>query len=604
MSQEIKFTDLAIQELFQKFYIIPAYQREYVWGENEVNQLMDDLIESFYNNPKSEYFLGSLVVCKLEGTHKYEVIDGQQRLITLSLLLNNLRRIYLSNGENYSTIERFLFSGIVTETGETVNSYIIDVQYEGKEVLYDLYRTKDDNEISNSTAIEGLPGETIYNAHKAIALYLDTAFSQVEKLEIIKKFLGYLLNKVKLIQIQTPEIGNALKIFETINERGVSLDQVDLLKNLLFIQIERKEFHKLKDEWNKFKTSIVGKKIKEKPLRFLRYFIMANYEVGKDEKSDRIVREDDIYQWFINNEKKCGYKADPFGFIKKIQENAEFYINLVKGRYRDENNVNLENIHKLVGSGFKQHFVLLLSAQNLKPELFDHLVKQLEVLLFYYNITKEPPRDIEKRFANWAVEIRTIRSSEGLNDFISNRIGTDLEHRRNAFEYGFLNLNYNSLQTYKLKYILAKLSSYVDQAKVGDLENRSLASYFRRSIQIEHILPDNPTKDVILAFNGGDEKEYNQYKHKLGNLTLLERPINASIQRGFFPEKCKEYEKSAFYLTKSISRLDEVGTNTSINRLNQYLKNFSQWNKDVINERQKMLYELSKLTWQIELFSK
>jgi uncharacterized protein with ParB-like and HNH nuclease domain len=600
MSKKIEFTDLAIQKLFQNFYVIPDYQREYVWAEKEVLQLLNDIYEEFSDNPDSEYFLGSIVVCKSSESHKFEVIDGQQRLITLSLVLNNLRRIYKATNENYTSIEKLLFSETITEAGDTINSNIVDILYEGKEVLYDLYKADIDADI-DPKMVEGLPGKTIFDAHKHISFFIDGNFKFKDRIPTIKKFLGYFLNKVKLIQIETPEIGNALKIFETINERGLSLDQVDLLKNLLFRQISRKDFQKLKKDWEKFKKSIVGGKEKEKPLRFLRYFIVANYQSSKDKNRDPIVREDDIYHWFVQNEKLCNYKSDSFGFVRKIQENASFYIDLLKNRYNGQSNYNLENIFRLVGSAFKQHFILLLSAKNLKRELFDHFLLQLETLLFYYNITKEPPRDLEKRFAMWAEEIRKVRKKNELNDFIESRMKPDVENRTRNFDSNFLELNANSMQKYKLKYILGKIALYVDNQRIGDTQSISIANYVKRSIHIEHILPENPEKELLNSFSNGDKNLYNEYMLKLGNLTLLERPINTSIKRNFYATKCIEYSKSIFYLTKSLTNLENVGKNTSINRINLELKCFKNWDREAINERHKMLLNLANKIWKIEV---
>src|SRR3546814_11691735 len=80
-------------------------------------------------------------------------------------------------------------------------------------------------------------------------------------------------------------------MFETINERGVSLNAMDLLKNLLFVEVTENDYDKLKGKWEKITKPL--DKAKLKPLRFLRYFIMANYPVGQD-----VVREDQIYEWF------------------------------------------------------------------------------------------------------------------------------------------------------------------------------------------------------------------------------------------------------------------------------------------------------------------
>jgi uncharacterized protein with ParB-like and HNH nuclease domain len=601
MPENLEFTDLPIQKLFQNFYVIPDYQREYVWGEKQVSQLMTDVYDEFSNNPGSEYFLGSLVVCRAKESHKYEVIDGQQRLITLSLVLNNVRRIFQKAGQKDSSINKLLYSETITEVGETIASNIIDIQYEGKEVLYDLYKERDDEKIS-VTMVEGLPGKTIFDAHENIYCILDT-FKLGEEISRLKKFLGYFLNKVKVIQIKTPEIGNALKIFETINERGIGLDQVDLLKNLLFIQIDRSDFSKLKREWGKFKKSIVGQKEKEKPLRFLRYFIMANYEIAKDKRGSRIVREDDIYEWFNHNENKCNYKTDSFGFVRRIQENAAFYMDLIRRRYSDEVNVKIDNIFKLVGSAFKQHLILLLAAKNLKPEHFNHLLRQLEVLLFYYNITREPPRDIERRFADWAPEIRAINTKKLLNEFISNRIKADIDGRSRTYETSFRDLRATSMQKYKLKYILGKIAQFIEMERLGETEAASLDPYVKKSIHIEHILPENPTEEILQDFSNGDKEKYNDHVQMLGNLTLLERPINTSLKRAFFPEKCEKYKQSNIYLTRSIAHLDQIGTDTSVDRLTEYLWSFSVWDKDSIDKRHNMLYELSKRVWKIDIFN-
>jgi uncharacterized protein with ParB-like and HNH nuclease domain len=560
---------------------------------------LDDIHESFSFSPESEYFLGSLVVCEGTVSNKKEVIDGQQRLITLSLLLNILKRKYKQNAADPSTIANLLYSTMITPTGETVNSNVIEIHYEGKDVLYDLYKYEDDDEI-NPKITEGLPGKTIFEAHRNILSFFDTNFSAKDSFAQIKKFAGYLLNKVKVIQIVTPEIGNALKIFETINERGISLDQVDLLKNLLFIQIKRSDFQKLVKEWEKFKQALVGRKVKEKPLRFLRYFIMANYDIDKDSSGESVVREDDIFNWFSKNEPKCNYKSNSFAFVRKLQEDADFYINLTKNRHYADDNMGLETLSHLVGSGFKQHFLLLLSAKKMDIELFNHFVRQLESLIFCYTITKEPSRVIEKRFSAWSEEIRKIKTKTDLNSFIVSRFKNEFDMRNRVFENNFKNLVTDQLQGYKLKYILAKLCMFIEQEKNGDQEVCSLAPYVKRSIHIEHILPYTSTPECIAEFGIANDKEYNIYKNKVGNLTLLEKPINTSIKQDIFQAKREEYKKSSLYLTRSICAIENVGQNTSINRTNKYLKSYDRWNREAIDNRTALLLEISKVIWQIK----
>ena len=597
MEDKIRFQDCEIQKLFQDFYLIPEYQREYVWEEKQVMQLLSDIYDQFISNPDAEYFLGTIVLCKHEGVGKYEVIDGQQRLITLSLIFNSFRRLLKKHACEIGHIEKLLRSITSNSKGDAISSEILEIQYEGGEVLYDLYKLDVSEEIQFNL-IEGKPGKTIHDAHETVECFLRDTFSYPEDIENLKHFSGYVLNNIKIIQIVTPDIGSALKIFETINERGVGLDDVDLLKNLLFMQIERKIFNKLKVEWNKFKKAIQGNKTKEKPLRFLRYFIMANYLVDPDMKGSKIVREDDVYSWFIDNEKKCNYKNNSFTFVRKLQESANFYINLMNNKFHEEKNLYLENISFLMGKASKQHYILLLAAKELKPEEFNYFAQQLETLLFYYMITKEPARDLEKKFADWAQEIQKIKSIEELKKFVKDRFLSEVKAKKTVFTTNFNTLNYSSIQKFKLKYILAKFSSFIE-AKRANGEESSLQEDLKKNIHIEHILSEKCNKELLKTLFDGQQKEYDLYKEKLGNLTLLEEPINTSIQDKLFSQKKVEYMKSKYYLTRSIAKIENVGADTSINRLNVLLKSFNEWDRASINERHKMLLELSMKIWKI-----
>jgi len=93
---------------------------------------------------------------------------------------------------------------------------------------------------------------------------------------------------------------------------------------------------------------------------------------------------------------------------------------------------------------------------------------------------------------------------------------------------------------------------------------------------------------------------YDEYKNKLGNFTLLEKPINIVAGNDFYEKKCSEYVKSKYYLTSSLVQLNTVGINSSINRINQKLQAFSNWNPDTIDQRQNMLINLAKDIWRIE----
>jgi hypothetical protein len=119
------------------------------------------------------------------------------------------------------------------------------------------------------------------------------------------------------------------------------------------------------------------------------------------------------------------------------------------------------------------------------------------------------------------------------------------------------------------------------------------------TLEIEHILPNTPEDELRASFNAANPgKNYDEYKVRLGNLTMLEKPINIVASNGFFEKKKAEYVKSGNYLTRSIAGLSAVGKNSSITRINSKLLAFDQWSAGDIERRQDMLIGLAKDVWK------
>ncbi len=289
---KIENQKLNIEEAFtQHIYTIPDYQREYVWKEKEVTKLLDDISEEYSkeNSKSPEYFIGSIVVNR--HGKDVEVIDGQQRLTTLFLCLCAFRKMLHKENEDIEDINTMLLSKRRDEKGKLIPSYNLKLTYENtSQLLEDI--------VDNKELRDDLIGsaKNIIDAYNTILR--DLANNLKTKDELLE-FLAYFTQKVNFIQIETPSISDALKIFETINERGVGLNPMDLLKNLIFRKVDREEFAKLKVEWKKITDLLENNE--QKPLRFLRYYIMANYQV-KNAKGEEIVREDEIYDWIIQKE--------------------------------------------------------------------------------------------------------------------------------------------------------------------------------------------------------------------------------------------------------------------------------------------------------------
>ena len=596
----------SIEEAFREcFYIVPDYQREYVWTDKEVHQLLDDINEQIDAGSVREYFIGTVLVSPTDQKNHYEVIDGQQRLTTFFLLLCALK--YLFQGEaQRQTISGLISTSYTDSDGETRTSLKLEPRYENAgDVMAKLVELDNDPQVVRAgIQAAGIPSfgslENLVNAYGTIYRYMKDNYDDTSKL---KKYWGYLANNVVFIQIST-DVSSALKIFETINERGVGLNPMDLLKNLLFTQVKQAQFTQLKDEWKKITKPL--EKEKEKPLRFLRYFLMANYAI-KNARGDAVVREDEIYDWFIDkdNAALCDYANKPFEFVRKVIRNVDHYLAFGNGLGNDgKPNLAMDSLKRLAGGAFSLHYVLLLAAANFPKALFDHFVTQLESFLFYYIFTKTPTKDLERSFSQWADELRliaeitdTAKQRVKLNAFVVDRFERNMAGKSQELADALKRFTLYSMQQYRTRYLLAKLTQHVDMAFSGLKLPGTLEPY--TSLEIEHILPDTPTTELRAKwFAENSAAIYDDYKNKLGNLTLLEKPINIVAGNDFYSGKQKEYGKSSNYLTRSLVELMAVGQNTSITRINEKLASFAEWNAASIDKRHGLLIALAQDVWK------
>lgn len=589
--QSIESQDLTLASLFASFYAVPSFQREYVWEEEQVEQLLGDIYDEFAapeRNDSSEYFIGSIVVCaNKDGV--YDLIDGQQRMTTAYLILCAVRD-YLQRLPTPATIEALntqISASDVNERGEDVFRYRVTLLYpDSRNVLETIaHGGIDVTHIKRETRSV----DNIVNAYSVIMAFFREKFG--EAAPALRRYYAYFTRNVKLIRVRTVSLAHALKVFETINDRGVGLDSMDLLKNLMFMEARSNDYDRLSADWKTLVDTLF--RAREKPLRFLRYFIFARYSVER-------LREEDIYRWFVENKDLCGYTAQPLAFVQELLAYARAYVNFIAGKDANGHaNRYLQNLALLCGSA-RQHLILLLAGQHLTPELFSELCHQVENLYFAYVITRSDTRDFERLFAKWARDVNGITDRSALEGFTRTHFLPAREAFAARVDLAMAQLSEQSLQKYRLRYVLAKLTQYVDEQAWGsDGPRVLLTNYISKSVEIEHILPQTPSAVVIAEFDKPDEIP--AYIRRLGNLTLVEKSINCSVGNGRFTDKQTAYRKSNMLLTKSLGEHIQLGANTAVDRASRYLEDFTSWSSSDIDRRQAMLTRLAHTVWDIPL---
>ncbi|MGA0546965.1 DUF262 domain-containing protein [Brevundimonas sp. VNH65] len=600
-NKKIDPQDKSLKTLLQDFYRVPDYQREYVWGETnpkgeggeEVDQFLND-IHAEYENATSqdapEYFIGTIVVCRGEDG-VFDLIDGQQRTTTAFITLCAIRDALKDLGATVpDELKSQIAASDVDWQGNSKDRLRLDLQYEDAGDVLEIYARGDAAEAKR----DGTRSiRNIGNAYLTVREFLRTTLE--DNPDQIRRFYGYLTNKVKIIRIETPTLAMALKIFETINDRGVGLDAMDLLKNLLFMHAKGDQFAKLKTSWKALTDAIY--QAGEKPLRFLRYYLLATYDL------DGKLREDAIYDWFQKNAAATGHEREPLVFASRLLEAAKAYGNFARGlNVAGEPEAGIQNTQLAGGKSIKQHFILLMAGRHLSSSQFTRLADEVEKTMFAWLITGTPGKEYERRIIEAAHVLRGIKASDGdtFEMFLNTHLTAERVGLSKAFDLALMGLSTRNVRAFRLRYLLAKLTQHIDLTAYGPSESRSrLADYTAGGNDIEHILADKAEVEAREEF--GDHADDQEVIQSLGNLLLIEKSINRAISNGRYSGKITAYGQSKFLLTKcqADTVTPQVGVADKITATVQSLKCWPEWNVGAVEERQAFLTSLAQTVFDV-----
>lgn len=595
---EIKADVYSISKLNDFFFIVPDYQREYVWEpDDEVEQFLIDIENEFDQNTEMQksYFIGSIII--VENNKRYDVIDGQQRLTTIMLSLCAIRDL-ISNieldkkQEEYLKTINELLSNFDIETDKT--QLRLELQYEDSRDFL--------NKLIDKSEYTGDLTSSIDKMQKAYMKIKDSLSDLINgDMDILTKYIKYYLTKIELVVIQSENLSSALKIFETINQRGVGLNAMDLVKNLIFSKANESDFGNIKEIWKEIQQNLKDCKEDDSPLRFLRYFLMARYHDG-------IIREDEIYKWIISDDgkNKIQYEYQPLRFANELKVLSKRYSDLVNAteRMRDGGDfpktTNIGFINKYKS---RQHLILLLALdESADKSAIEYLAEQIESFFFYSVSLRIQAKNNERLFANWAMKLRNNKSKLEIAPVVDFTILPYLKEKINDFRKVFETIDHKLYHPlYRLKFILGRIENNIlekIQAPLNGLE-------FYNSMEIEHIAPQKP-KDNILPGEFVDIEDYWKYIYRLGNASLLESQINKAVNKfndlnsDWFGKKLEEYSKSNILSLRFLDPDFRIGKNTITNKLiDQLCISSSKWSKNEIMKRQDALLEFAFDTWRL-----
>ncbi len=562
---------ISVHDLFNQFFCVADFQREYVWEEENVSQLLNDFADSYQRDDNQKYFIGAIVL--IDDGQDFMIIDGQQRLTTLFIIIAALKNYFLKKGD--TEMAGFLGQLIAykrMEEGKLQSKFRIifsDLRADAliREIVEDPDKVKLFEDFNDTIS-------NMKNAFMAVESYFDAPEIPIEK------FTNYILSNVVVLPYIAYSMRQALMVFETLNSKGKSLTPIDLVKSALFANEDESNWDELKSEWNKFKETL--DKLNESEKRFLKYYILVAYS--------KKIPEDDVFEW-IKNPLNTELTRTPFDFITRVQSFAEAYRNIINGKAPDgTDSKKIANIRRLSEKG-KQFFPLLISLRQISPASanYDSILAAVESLLISYSVQRSYTGAIEKTFSDWTQGLLQCKSDDQVSELIRKTILPEVRRLGQLAYDKLLNLKINDISKKKLVYLLLRIEGFLRETTGGAYKAINEFSNY----EVEHIIPRKFDAAKILSMN---EAEHAENVERLGNLVLIEKPLNRSIKDASVMSKKEVYANSSFIQCKGLVTAMPGGS-TMAKAFNKVAK-IDKLGIDEVTSRQKNLADLAAETFQ------
>lgn len=260
---------------------VPAYQRSYAWETDHVEALLNDIKDAI-DNKEREYFLGSVVVTSADNG-RYEVVDGQQRLTTISLVIAAIKEIFQRDDDHevVVSVKSDFLASTDRRTKEREPKLILnEVDNEIYQDLIESFSNVDEKKVRRQSH------KRLLSAAKRCEKYLsDLCIKSKDSEEELHSWLDYIETSLKVIVVTAPDDSNAFVIFETLNDRGLELAISDLVKNYLFHKSGEK-IEETKNRWLSMVSTLESASDDPLTVTYIRHFTMARYG---------LVRERDLF---------------------------------------------------------------------------------------------------------------------------------------------------------------------------------------------------------------------------------------------------------------------------------------------------------------------
>ncbi len=545
----IKPEDKTIKELFlsEHQFVIPRFQREYSWEKKHYKEFLEDTLDGLIINNgnilNSSYFLGTMLFvgdCFENDQMEISVVDGQQRLTTITILFSALSDRFLQLGEE--KLSKQIFRYIMTEddNGDPIRIIKSKTHYPFFSFYIQDWK-KETLQEPNSEEEDAIKEafEYLYSSleEQKLRLYLKKRYGsdEVDKLtyiNILKAIRDQVLGTT-FVSISTKERKQANMIFEILNAKGKSLTDVDLIKNKIFEVVDDTEPADYAEEkWKSIKNILNSCDNSVGFVQFYRHFWISKY------KKSAINRLYDAFKFTVKPRTKSQYKK----FLDEIEETAKLYVKIISPQRHHFDNKKeyfgiVQSLNALTNYfNIVQVRVALIALLEAKEKGYITLtclketVYYLDNFHFAYNaVGSQPTNKLESIYSSFAIRLRACNDKESAREIIKCLIGQldVLYIPYKDFEEKFVLLTYSKKDNpsnVKTKYAINKIAACYEESEIFDDEG-----------SIEHILSESDESNNI----------------NIGNLILLEQRLNREADNLEYADKIEVYKKSSYKWVQS-----------------------------------------------------
>ena len=545
-------------------YRVPSFQRDYSWGADEWDDLWQDVVGLFGKDPEPAHYMGYLVLQSADN-REFDVIDGQQRMTTLSLLM----LAAISHLTNLAAPEDPEDPQLLRARQLRANyiGYLDPVSLVPRSKL--TLNRQDDGFYQNYLVpLERLPQRGLkaseHLLRKAFAWFRDRIGEHCgNDGETVARFVDTAVDKLFFTVITVTDELNAFTVFETLNARGVRLSATDLLKNYLFSLISKERAHEseirvLESRWE----DIIGFLGSESFPEFLRIFWNSRH---------RLVRKFELFKTIRGQVQD---KAGAFALIRDMDRHARVYAALRSPEDGLWTPRERDGLAQLQMFNVRQPLAVLLAAFDRFEQEdragFERFLRAIAVVSFRYNVICGRQSNEQEMLYNGIARGLSAGRITGVAEAIGalRPVYPSDGEFRTAFADKTLRTT-SSRNRKVVRFILFRIEEHLSG---GSLDFES-ARY-----GIEHVLPENPGAD----WEQFDDGQRDAFTYRLGNLALLGTTANRGLGNAGFDEKRPVLQASEFLATGKLAQ------------------DYAVWTVDTIRERQKWMARQATGIWQIQ----